>query len=265
MKKFNLLAILFLGVILFFQACSDKKEVTTDTFDRELVKYSKVYSIKKDSSLVLDVQYLKYIDKKNATLYNNVNDSIYSFVAYCAGGDKNKSLDSIFAIQVAGYKEVVGIDAEYDHFWDIEITVNEQIDMHGVVSVEGNAYMNTGGAHPNTLVTLLSFDKKTGKIVTINDLIDPSKVEDFRKVVEKYFRLQNKLSATENLEEAGFWLTDNKFAIPEEFNLTSNGIRFYINTYDIAPYVMGAFEIDVPYNEIKDLLKSGSLAQPFIK
>ena len=57
------------------------------------------------------------------------------------------------------------------------------------------------------------------------------------------------LTCLEGLNEVGV-LLDTDLYIPDNFLLGKKGVTFLYNTYDIAPYYMGRFELTVPYKEI---------------
>ena len=41
----------------------------------------------------------------------------------------------------------------------------------------------------------------------------------------------------------------------KNFLLSPDGIKFYYNAYEIAPYAAGPTEITIPYESLKDILK----------
>jgi hypothetical protein len=42
--------------------------------------------------------------------------------------------------------------------------------------------------------------------------------------------------------------------VPDNFLLLKDEVRFVYNRYDIAPYALGAIELALPYDKIKDCL-----------
>ena len=52
------------------------------------------------------------------------------------------------------------------------------------------------------------------------------------------------------------------FKLNENFAISTGGLLFTFNPYEIGPYVMGAPQVFIPYKEMKDLInKNGLLAQ----
>ncbi len=56
------------------------------------------------------------------------------------------------------------------------------------------------------------------------------------------------------LKDSGFTFENDLFTLPENFALRDEGLAFYYNPYDVAPYAMGPTEIVLSWEEIKDLL-----------
>ncbi|MFN0200759.1 MAG: RsiV family protein, partial [Bacteroidia bacterium] len=73
-------------------------------------------------------------------------------------------------------------------------------------------------------------------------------------IAEEYFRKQQKLG-DKTWEEAGFWFENNQFQLSKKFILLKDRVRFEYNEYEIAPYVMGAPVVEIPYSAIMDYLK----------
>jgi hypothetical protein len=58
-----------------------------------------------------------------------------------------------------------------------------------------------------------------------------------------------------DLKQAGFSFPGGNFALPENFGFASDGLIFYYNSYDIAPYYFGPTEVRIPYQEVRELLR----------
>ena len=58
-------------------------------------------------------------------------------------------------------------------------------------------------------------------------------------------------------EPGRYGMTDD-LAPTENFYLTPEGITFHYNVYEIAPYVMGAIQISLPYQIMEHLLSADS-------
>ena len=61
------------------------------------------------------------------------------------------------------------------------------------------------------------------------------------------------LTCIEGLQSVGI-LLDTDLYVPDNFLLEKEGVTFLYNTYDIAPYYMGRFQLTVTYEEINTYL-----------
>ena len=63
----------------------------------------------------------------------------------------------------------------------------------------------------------------------------------------------------QELEDMGY-VTTGDLTPTENFYLGKDGITFYYNVYDIAPYVMGPVKITLPYEMMQHLLSDETMA-----
>ncbi|NBR13417.1 MAG: DUF3298 domain-containing protein [Flavobacteriales bacterium] len=120
------------------------------------------------------------------------------------------------------------------------------------VQVFNGSYSYTGGAHGNSYEGYYLFSKETGEQLRVKDLVTDTK--KLNKIADKYFRQSNQLSATDNLEEAGFWFTKG-FELNDNFYFEKGKLIFIYNQYEIGPYAMGIIYVEIPISEIKSILK----------
>ncbi len=112
-----------------------------------------------------------------------------------------------------------------------------------------------GGAHPNSFRMFFNLDKTQQKELSLYDIIIPEKAADLTRYAEKQFRHIRGLNFTGSINAAGFWFVDDQFSLSDNFIFTEEGLLFYYNPYDIAPYSMGSTELVLPYKEINRFLK----------
>ena len=51
-------------------------------------------------------------------------------------------------------------------------------------------------------------------------------------------------------------LLDTDLYVPENFVLGKDGVSFYYNRYEIAPYSAGDFNLMIPYDKLDDCFKT---------
>lgn len=112
-----------------------------------------------------------------------------------------------------------------------------------------------GGAHPNQFVMLRNFNPYNGDSLGIGMIFNPENLEELTRLGEKYFRQDQKLKPGISYEEAGYWFKDNQFYLTDNFAFTHEGLLFYYNEYEVAPYSMGAIYFVVPYTIIMHLFE----------
>ncbi len=113
----------------------------------------------------------------------------------------------------------------------------------------------TGGAHGNHLTFFSVFDLDLFKRMELADLIVTGKLKDLTKLAEKYFRKKENLSDTSSLSK-DFFFEDGIFALNDNFGLTKDKLIIYYNEYEIRPYAEGITTIEIPYNQVDELLNA---------
>jgi hypothetical protein len=122
-----------------------------------------------------------------------------------------------------------------------------------------------GGAHPNSSTESFVIDPDTVERLTLDDIFDSR--EELRSLLEAELHSKYQLPEGARLSEAGFF-TD-RIELPENFFLTedvpenlsgwkaqdSPFMHFLWNTYETAPYVMGAIEVSLPLKKLSPLLR----------
>ncbi|WP_266364431.1 DUF3298 and DUF4163 domain-containing protein [Tellurirhabdus rosea] len=141
-------------------------------------------------------------------------------------------------------------DAPMGGCWEVEVTGDTLFTSSRYLSFRMETYAYTGGAHPNTVTSLYTFDRQTGRPLRLHELVKDT--TRLLPVVETYFRKQQGLTATQNLEAEGYFLHEGKFFLPGNVAATRTGLLFYYNPYEIAAYALGPIEFVVPYQEIKN-------------
>ena len=120
-----------------------------------------------------------------------------------------------------------------------------------------------GGTHGGHLHKYLVFDLKTGLLLKEADIFKEGYKNELNLIILNKIAEQNEVKTAEELVELGFFgaveLNSN-----DNFLLNENGITYLYNEYEIAPYVMGATTVFIPYKELKNILKEQSPVTKFI-
>lgn len=113
--------------------------------------------------------------------------------------------------------------------------------------------MQAGRAHPYHNNRVVNFDLQTGKIISLNDLF--KKNSNFLKLFAAYASktLNQKLKQDNWMVQQGTKADVKNF---KNWNLQADSILITFDEYQVAPYVYGAQEVEVPYSELKRVLSA---------
>lgn len=120
-------------------------------------------------------------------------------------------------------------------------------------SVEQSTY--TGGAHGSMRVTYTNIDLNELVTISEEDIFVPNYQKSLAEIMVNKLMVENDVTTPEGLVEKGFFNIEDIFP-NNNFWLDDEGIHYAFNQYEIAPYVMGVIEVDIPYEDLKDILKA---------
>jgi hypothetical protein len=137
--------------------------------------------------------------------------------------------------------------------WEIEVKAELSYESEHTISIYFEQYNYLGGAHPNSSVDFLNFDKKTGEYLVRDRLIlDEKKV---RQLTEQRFRIFHHVEEEKSLE------ADDRFFLPEAGFFLANAMgfregRFWVVyvPYEIGPYALGYTELSFSKAEFDGLV-----------
>ncbi len=124
------------------------------------------------------------------------------------------------------------------------------------IAVSTGTY-NFGAAHPNHSGNLYNFDLQTGNLLALEDLLLPGYQALLTKKAEAYFVKAN--------GSEGWNFEPGKFYLSADFAITSAGLLFMYDPYEIGPYAAGDPEVLIPYKDIKELIKPDSPVAIWLK
>lgn len=148
--------------------------------------------------------------------------------------------------------------------WDlyklIHVVYNEQF----LLSYYLDSYAFTGGAHGLGAQDYTVINMKTGKVVTASDLFVKEYEPVLTIIITAKLKKMEKLQPGEKLSEKAEYFVDE---IPpnSNFYITGEGIGFFYNHYEIAPYSHGFTDIFLTFGELAPVLKTGSILAPFLR
>jgi hypothetical protein len=139
----------------------------------------------------------------------------------------------------------------YYEFFSNEIKYNKNGFLCYAVSYENY----TGGAHGAHSYKNYILDLETGVEVTEADFFVEGYQNALAKILVDKITGKNRVENAKELENIGYFSIDEIYP-NGNFSVDDAGITYYFNEYEIAAYVMGITSVDLPYGEIRHLLRS---------
>lgn len=233
---------LFLGAFVVLFSC--EKDIPL-TFKEQQIETSK--------HAIVTINYPKA--EGAPTIADRINATIENFLANEI--NMSEAPENDLSLSDA----VINFDNEYKTFkddfsdttqqWEALIESEVNYLSENVICVTVNSYLDTGGAHGNSHVAFLSFDKKTGQLLKTEDIIKDE--EAFKALIMPYFEKATRALSEENTVEDLFF--GEEFQLPENIGYGEEGIILLYNVYEIASYSQGITEFSIPYETVQPYLK----------
>lgn len=125
------------------------------------------------------------------------------------------------------------------------------------------SYAFTGGAHGLETEDFYVADLNTGKIIGLNDVFTDGYERELAAMITQKFKNLNSLKTGQQLTKAGFFTDEVK--PNDNFYLTSEGIGFFYNHYEIAPYASSPNNCFLRFNELKTMIKQDGILRTFLQ
>jgi hypothetical protein len=258
MKKTGKLCIIVVAIIFVTSdfACKTDSKMNVEFTPIAVADSSSNYS---DDTTINNVITVNYLEAKYANGENSIADMMnHDFFAWLKQFFSNDYAD--ITITKNNLKDVVAskIKTFIKDINEDEMLVNCESCRHAELSIESSSYQNSnivslvhrfyqysGGAHGNYGCTAFNYNKKDGTSIAVENL--STNIDGLTAIAEKAFVEQNgKLT--------DFQFENNRFYLPDVFYFTENGIVFYYNIYEIAPYATGAVILELNNDDVKHLV-----------
>ncbi len=261
------LATLFLALISFLSACRETPS-GPPILDRQ--QYALADSNRCDTTTNhgVDVAVSYFLLRDDSRGTRLINDSLRQLVVSSIVGWLDSAVVASQPNARADLAQAAGLFADsyrsmarelggLEGCWELKTTVDTAYAGKRVLTAKFETYAYTGGAHPNSNLSFYTFDRETGQMLGLTDMV--SDTTALLDVVEQVFRKQQQVPSPINLEERGYFLRDGKFFLPANVGLSRQGMVFYYNPYEIAAYAVGPIELTVPYEQLNGILREGIL------
>lgn len=150
---------------------------------------------------------------------------------------------------------------EYSENFDVAFSSNNLISISVTLY-----YYFSGAAHGQIAFETFNFDTRNSIIrIRLEDIFEPR--SNYLQVISEYVIKQLCKGYWENTgeeanEDAMNWFKDGASANDgnfENFLITDTGLRFLFPPYQVGSYALGSWNIEVPYFELRNVLRSDGL------
>ncbi|MEQ8473769.1 MAG: DUF3298 and DUF4163 domain-containing protein [Marinoscillum sp.] len=172
---------------------------------------------------------------------------------YVMDATGNENIEQLIQLFLKSYDDFKESFPESNTPWTLDVEITKKFENNAVVSLEITTNSYTGGAHPNTFISFLNIRKTDSKDGSLSDFI--SNTSELTKLLEQQFRKEYDLAGNASLSESGFNFDNDQFKLPDTFGFSKQGMVFYYNSYEIAPYSEGPTQIVIPYARLTDIVK----------
>lgn len=250
-----------LFMVLFLFSCGNSRKINGDVVEQAIWDVGRInrYEAAGKSSSDTSRATIDYILARNDAPLKHITDSLvanYLGLECCKDGSQQvtpQQLEAHADLFLSEYIDLTEQDSSATFPWYMHAGIDFCFVGDAYVKADFSMETYTGGAHGNANFTTYMIDTETAAIVRLEDIcIDIPQLE---KRAEALFRKQYGINAKASLSEEGFWFPDNLFHLNRNFSFENKTLTFVFNQYEIAPYAMGVFYIELPFQEINDLLK----------
>lgn len=143
---------------------------------------------------------------------------------------------------------------DYKGHWELQRNARVHYNKNGLLGLTFSEYSYAGGAHGLYVFHFRLVDLPGGKVLSYEDLMVPDYMDNFRYTAEMAFRRQREIPDSASLNAHGYWFENDQFKLTDNFRLDPEGIVFFWNPYDIAPYSEGNEELLLPWETLQPFL-----------
>lgn len=188
----------------------------------------------------------------NSVLHSWIADS--TAISPGEGYTGDRSIESLAANFFHEYESVI---KEFGSIPGYQFDLNGSVllNRNGLLTVNLASESYTGGAHGNSVTQMFVFDVRSGKRLSVRDLFVAGFEDRLNRLIDSRYRQMRGLSKTERLDSEKGQLFENVIRFNDNVALTTEGVTFFYNNYEIAAYAYGPTEITLPYSAVADILK----------
>lgn len=255
-----------------FCSCSktagDKPDDGTDSLLLETVSDSTTYHLFGNPSMPAIRAYISLTAPSGSDTTETALKARNDFMANIMGGDymmlsTGEAAGKFISSCVDEYKEHVESEAKNrkstaNEAWmnyETYISTSTVYNDNGIWCYLCNSYVYTGGAHGLGTTIGFVYDIRNAMPVTLTEIFDEESLPLVLEFIKSYIDDLDK----DNV----YW--DELITVSENFTVDSEGITWYYNPYEIAPYYIGITTVPVPFDKLEPYIINDSPIRAIIQ
>ena len=169
-------------------------------------------------------------------------------------GEDSAPLDTLIQDFFTSFQDFKGEFPDASGGWEIEAEGQVSYQSDSTLSVRFSQFNFLGGAHPNSSVSFLNFDPRTGEFLGDDQVILDKSV--FVEKVEQKFRAFHQVAEGVSLQEDGrFFLPETGFFVANAKGFEDGKFWVIYQPYEIGPYVLGYTELEFSKEELRGVVR----------
>lgn len=254
----SLIAALLSAAVLPFISCKLKEtpaaKPSASPIQSETRQCMKRYCASDEHCANFSIYFPQFIGGDSATT-NAVTESYRSFILSTVGGNPNLpfevALDSAGIYFCNEFAQVIKENPEMPLGYDFTLVSNVLVNNPKIITLEmsGNSY--TGGAHPNSFATLVTYDlQNKGTVLPVTAFVNDTTA--VLPLLEKAYKQSKGMTETGKIAEL-LYPELTQLPLPRNIGIVPEGIRFYYSDYEVAPHAVGPADIILSWGQLGGL------------
>lgn len=192
---------------------------------------------------------------ENTSAASKINEDIrLQLLGYINQEEIFTSMDSAARTYLDSFEDFKKDFPEAPGGWSIDLDAEITYESDSTLSIKFSEFNFSGGAHPNSSVYYMNFDKQTGEYLSRNRIILQEK--KMYELAEKEFRKQREVDEGMDLKDDGrFFLPEVGFFLPNAIGYEGDKFVLTYIPYEIGPYVMGYTELEFELKELEGIVR----------
>ncbi len=209
-----------------------------------------------ESCTYVRLDYPTVVEAPPGTAVAAVTSAIDSFLAApLHPDDPPAGVNALMARFLADFAEFKAAEPKSAQSWFLERKAFVLRSASNLLSLSFSERSYLGGAHGLGVVHYLNLDPATGAKKALVDLLREGALPEATRLAEAGFRETRGIAEGVSFADAGFTFENGTFVLTDNCALRDDGLACTYNAYDVAPYSMGATEIVLRTEEIRELLR----------